>query len=94
MNKPTVITRTESGTITDVRNANENDALEYMKNAITCDNPGNMKKHLRTLMDNYFLTAEGENMEEKQEIYCTFSVLNDLLTGCELLEAITNNPTK
>ena len=53
------------------------------------DDPVNLRKHLRTLMDAYFLLPE-ENMDHpKDQVYCTFQTLDKALRMIESRESLS-----
>lgn len=49
------------------------------------EDPEEMRKHLRAMMDAYFLYNQDHSKEYKESVYATYAVLHDALESIELI---------
>jgi len=71
-------------------NNQTSEAAEIIENILLRDNPSTLKKHLRELMDVFFMHSDHYEDKDRTEFYDSFSILTDALTEMEKLKENRN----
>jgi hypothetical protein len=64
-------------------------AEAIIESITSSDDPVNLRKHLRTLMDAYFLLPDEDMDHPKDQVYCTFQTLDQALQMIKSRESLS-----